>query len=462
MMLDESDGVSERKNPVTVYISNLSEDVWPFISAMSDAKMREAEVAENADLVDRDLFAFAGEDNVLFISPRPISQEFLTYYKELFENKNFQVIVTTKHTGEICEDVVRESKIIQAVTEAANGARRITLTSYSTSPQFLNLVEYFRKKGLTVYTPEAPEEEDGWTVNFFGSKSGVRQLAQKSGAVEPDFKMSEGLICMFVEDAARIAAKIYVKEKGVVLKTNKGHSGAGMLIFREGDLPTDYGSCEKAIIEKLKNEHYWNKFPIIIENYIPMNMTVGGGLPNCEFKITKSGKVEFLYYCGMRVSKDGVFHGVEINNDALNDRVAARIVDTGFFVGERYAAAGYRGYYDVDFIAAKNGELYVTESNVRRTGGTHVYKTAEHIFGRDFMFLTYTLSNNGYELSRAMTFTEIHSKLEPVLFNKKTREGVIICSENLMGGKKVSYIIFGANKKRAYEIEEEMENLLRK
>lgn len=460
MILDEPGGVGGR---TTVYLSNLSEDVWPFIAAMSDPAVREAEIAENANLVDRDLFSFAGEDNVLFVSPRPISQEFLTYFQKLFGNKNFRVMVTEHHSGEICQDIIRDPRIIAAIDSAANGAKRLTIEAYATSPQFLELVTYLHKRKLTVYTPEAPEAEDAWTVNFFGSKSGIRQLAQKSGAVEPDFKMPEGLICMFVLDAARIAAKIYVKERGVVLKTNKGHSGAGILIFRPGDLPTDYTACEQRILEQLKKERYWNKFPIIIEHYVPVAPTIGGGFPNCEFKIGKSGKVEFLYYCGMRVSPQGVFRGVEIHNDVLTDRVAAQIVDTGFFVGERYAASGYRGYYDVDFIAAKNGELYVTESNVRRTGGTHVYKAASHLFGRDFMYDTYILSNNGYVLPKTITraFGEILSRLTPILFNKKTREGLIICSENLLRQGNLAYIIFAHNKKRAYEIEEQMESLLR-
>ena len=51
-------------------------------------------------------------------------------------------------------------------------------------------------------------------------------------------------------------------------------------------------------------------------------------------------------------------------------------------MGEQYAKAGYRGYYDVDFIAGRGGELFITESNVRRTGGTHVYAVASRLFGK--------------------------------------------------------------------------------
>jgi len=447
----------------TIYVFNMSEDVWPFISNMSDRKARAYEIAENANLCERDLFSYAGEDNVLFISTKSISEDFLSYYVSLFGNKNFKILVPEKHTGVICEDILRDRVLFNEIIQTANSSKKLTITSYSSSLQFLHLIQILKSRSISVYTPEAPEEEDAWTVNFFGSKSGIRQLAQQSGAIEPDCKMANGLICVGIEDAARIAAKKYCKEQGVVIKTNKGHSGLGVLLFRPGDLPVEYRACEEKILAYLRKEAYWEKFPIIIEDYIAVNSTVGGGYPNAEFKVLKTGRVEFLYYCGMRITRDGVFKGVEIHNDVISDRVAAQVMDTGFFVGEKYAASGYRGYYDVDFVVAKNGDLFVTESNVRRTGGTHVYKTALCLFGKDFMFETYILSNNVYALpdGSTWTFRFLLNTFSPILYNKRTREGLIIASENLLSQGKFAYIIFGKNKKQALEIEAKMEELLR-
>jgi len=449
--------------PMTVYIFNMSEDVWSFIENMSDVKARDLEIAENAALCERDLFTYAGEDNVLFIASRPVSEQFYSYYVSLFGNKNFSLAVPDKHTGEICRDILEDKAVMDRIVEAANSSRKLTLAAYATSLQFLDFIEALREKGISVYTPEAPEEEDAWTVNFFGSKSGIRQLSQQSGAIEPDFKMPSGVICVGVEDAARIAAKKFIKEKGVVIKTNKGHSGMGVDIYREGELPVDYRQCEKKLLGSFRKNAYWDKFPIIIEDYIAPNNAVGGGFPNVEFKILKSGKIEFLYYCGMRVTKDGVFQGVEINDDVIADRIAVHMMDVGFFIGARYASTGYRGYYDVDFIAGKNGELFVTESNVRRTGGTHVYKTALCLFGKDFMHETYILSNNVYALptGKARSFEKLTQVLAPILYNKETKEGLIVASENLLFQDKLAYMIFGKSRKRALELEAEMENSLR-
>jgi len=449
-----------KNSGVTIFISNLSEDVWPFIKNISDPKAKQFEIEENAFLADRDLFSLASEQRIVLITPKNISSTFLNYFKSLFGKKEVQILVPKKHTGEISKDIINDQKIIKKIIRIANSSKKITLIPYTTSLEFLELVNLLKKKGISVYIPESPEEEDAWTVNFFGSKSGIRQLAEHSGMEESDLIMSDGFICVGIEDAAKISAKKYIKEKGVVIKTNKGHSGYGVLIFRNGDLPFNYKKTERKILEILKKDSYWDKFPIIIESLININSSVGGGFPNVEFKITKNGRVDLLYFGGMRVTKEGVFKGMEINEDVISDKVEAQITDTGFYIGEKYAQSGYRGYYDVDFVVGKNNKIYVTESNVRRTGGTHVYQVAKKLFGEKFIYRTHILSNNSYLLNKKYSFKKLINLLKPILFDKRREEGLIIISENLLKQNKLAYAIFGKTKNRAILIEKEMENLL--
>ncbi|MFZ5376052.1 MAG: hypothetical protein ACOZAN_00075 [Patescibacteria group bacterium] len=460
MSTDNNDPYPHKKPEKVVYICNLSEDVWPFIQAITSDKARAAEIEENANLADRDLFTSSDENELVFISPKQLNPQFVEYYSQLCNMKDLEILVPSKHTGVICDDICQDEKIINRLVEISNHVKKLTLTSYSATPQFFNLVRLLRSKGVTVYTPESPEEEDAWTVNFFGSKSGIRQLAQKSVAAEPDFLISDGLICVSILDAAKIAAKKYIKEDGVVIKTNKGHSGAGVLIFREGELSKIYEECQEQIYEVLAQDAYWDKFPIVIESLINVNPAVGGGFPNVEFKISKSGRIDYLYYCGLRVTNNGVFQGVEMNDDVMNDRLMTRIIDMGFFIGEQYAAAGYRGYYDVDLVAAKNNNLYVSESNTRRTGGSHVYKAALELIGDDFMSDSYTLSNNSWHISCKPNFEQLYAKLSEVLFDKKTKEGLVITSANLLSQGNLAYIVFAKNKKRALEIEQRAQQLV--
>lgn len=443
-------------------VFNMSEDVWPFIEAMGDKKTRLAEIEENSNLADRDLFSMAEEFEFTFISPKKLDPLFVEYFEKLCMVREMEVLVPKKHTGIICEDILGDKAIMKKLMKMGKSYKRLVITAYSTSPYFLNLVNELRRKGVEARTPEAPEEANAWVVNFFGSKSGIRQLTQINGAIRADLKMPNGVVSSGVLDSARIAANKYIREGGVVIKTNKGHSGMGVLIFRKGDLPKKYRACQKKIVEIFNKDSYWEKFPVVVESLIKPNPRIGGGFPNAEFVIKNDGEVKLLYCCGMRVSDKGIFGGVEIGEEVLPRRVASRITDIGYLIGEQYAEDGYRGYFDIDFIAGKGGEIFVNESNVRVTGGTHVYQAGVELAGRGFMKKVFVLSNNMYEIpnKKIFTFEKLHKLMKPLLFDRKTREGLVIVSSNLLAVGKLSYIIFGKNKRRALRIEEEMKRLL--
>src|SRR3989338_246231 len=453
----------KNSSEITVYISNMSEDVWPFIQSMSDPYERQMEIIENAGLAEHDLFSFTGRDNIILVLPKSVSQKYINYFLELSHNKNFRILTPKFHTGEISKDIISDKQLFVELVNISRNYKKVEIISYTNSSQFLNLVKSIREEGVLIDTPESPAEADSWTVDFFGSKSGIRQLAQQSASREPDFKMPPGLISIDIENTAKMASKMYIKENGLVIKTNKGHAGAGILIFRENNLPKNYKDCVSEILKLFQNEKYWSKFPIIVEKYIDPAQSVGGGYPNVEFRINRTGKVEFLYYCALRVTDTGVFKGVEINNSVLSDQDTAQIMDTGFFLGEQLASRGYRGYYELDFVAAKNGDIYVTESNVRRTGGTHVFHLARLLFGKDFMYETYILTSNLHRVTidhAGVETEQLFKRLSPVLFNKNKKEGLIITGTRLLDQNQFGYIIFGNSKSRAIKIESEMERLL--
>lgn len=450
------------KKERVVRIFNLSEDVWPFIEAYGDKKLQKWEIDENANLTDKDLFSMAEEFEFTFITPRALDPFFVEYYKKLCQVRDLEILVPKNHSGRLCEDILNDKRVMERLLQLGKDYKRLNLTSYSTTLYFLKLVETLRKGGIEVRTSEAPGEASAWTVNFYGSKSGIRQLTQINGAMRADLKMPDGVVSSGIVDTAGIAANKYIKEGGVVIKTNKGHSGAGVLIFRRGDLPKKFTACEKKILETFKKDLYWEKFPIVVESLVIPNSRIGGGFPNAEYFIRQDGEVEFLYYCGMRVDEKGVFGGVEIGEDVLPKRVASRITDIGYLIGEQFSKDGYRGYFDVDFIAEKGGEVFLSESNVRVTGGTHVYEAGKELVGRNFTKKSFVLSNNMYTLpsKKKFTFENLYKLMKPILFSRKSKEGLVICSSNLLADGYLSYIIFGKNKKRAEALEAEMKKLL--
>jgi len=453
------------REQLLVYIYNVVEDEWSYISSITDKEERHQEIERDNNTAECYLFANADKDELLYISPKTITPSFKSYFQKLVGAQRIEVMVPKKDSGLICKDLYNDTTTFNKLMKKAKRYKKIIIVSYSTSPQLYELRDRLQKRGLTVQLPEAPEVDCSWTVNFFGSKSGIRQLAQQSTALEPDFIMPEGIICVGKLDAARIAANKYIKDRGVVIKTNKGSGGNGVLIFRDGQLPKEYKACEKSIYSYLNQDEYWERYPIIIEDLIPVNINNGSSsFPNIEFKIQKNGKIDMLYYCTMKVTEDGGFYGLDMHEDVLNERLAARIIDTGYYIAERYSAEGYRGHFDIDMIATKYNQVFVNESNTRNTGGTDVYKVALELIGKDFFSDSYVISRSRFELNniKRASFPVIHKILEPLLFNKKTKEGVVISSENIIKQRELIYIIFGNTKRRAYQIDEDMRHLFSK
>jgi len=449
------------KKDLLVYIFNVVEDEWPFIESLADPQKQKEAIEESQNANSCYFLSTAIENSFIYISPKKIFPQFQTYAQKLMNYKEGEILVPRAKTNLICQDLIFDQKIFSHLVKKAKDYRRLVLISYAASPYFYELQKALTENGIEVYAPEAPEIECAWTVNFFGSKSGIRQLAQKSQVQEPDFIMPEGLICVGRLDAAKIAAHKYIKQGGVVIKTNKGNNGAGVLILRENELPRNYLACEEKIYQILKQENYWEKFPIVVEDLININYNRSSVFPNIEFKIHKNGHIEMLYYCTMKVTPKGVFYGVDINKDVLNERTAARIIDTGYFIAEQYANAGYRGHFDIDMIAAKNNHIYVCESNTRNTGGTDIYKISQKLIGKDFANNTYVLSR-GYRLEtqKPLSFEIIMNFIGPLLFSPQTKEGIVLNKATDLEKKKLTYTIYGKNKKRTYEIEDKMILLL--
>ena len=445
-----------------VYFANTSEDVWPFIQAMSDEKQRAIEIEENAILADRDLFSLVDYSSIVFVTPQKLSTDFLAYFAEVSGGITPQILVPKEHTGRVSRDLLNDRKTFAVLREIGRKSP-LTLLSYSSSKWFLSVVDELREAGVTVHLPQAPEEDAIWTVNLFGSKTGIRQLIQQLHVDEPLARMSEGFIMNGLTFGSKVAAALYLRGAGAVLKTQKGHAGSGVMILRKGELPTEFRALADAIKEKLSVDEYWRKFPMVVEEYIDTDESISGGFPSAEFRVDASGKTEFLYTCGMRVTAAGVFQGVEIHKDVVPADLQKTLETVGKAVGREYAQYGYRGYFDIDFALAKDGTVYVTESNVRRTGGTHVYHMAKKLFGADFLQKTFVLSNNTFRLpskTRIDSFSDLHKRLKPLLFDPKTREGLILCGENLLVQEKMAYIIFGNDRERAVEIERKMIELL--
>lgn len=445
--------LSLRGMSIHTYIFNLSEDVWPFISALP-TPARQAEIQENVWLSDREFLGlraeYAGQD-VQMLTPHQPPSEFYEYLESVIPGKT-KFIVPQTHSGQISLDALNDEIVLSQL------AKSDTISAYCPSTALYELMSDLDKRGGVQELIDVPSASSWQTVSAFSSKNGFRQLIESLNM--PGLTLSPGQVFNDFEAAVEAAAA-RPAGRGVVLKTEKGHSGMGVSIFTPNQLSDDISIRTQQIRDQLLAENgFWSKFPIVVEDYIVTDPSIGGGVPNVEGYVDAQGKARVNYFCGMRVLPSGTFAGVEISSDIFSPPVKEKFMQIGETVGQIYAEHGYRGYYDVDMMAGQDGLLYLTESNIRRTGGTYAYHTARHFYGSDFADHHYILTNMLNLSPGEHTWSAIIEKNKDLFYKSGGEVGLIPTSPSLLSQGQFGYMVLAENRQQAYQIEADFQQNL--
>ncbi|MFJ2649931.1 GNAT family N-acetyltransferase [Streptomyces sp. NPDC087420] len=176
----------------------------------------------------------------------------------------------------------------------------------------------------------------------------------------------------------RIAARA-LSGAGSVVKTEHGVGGSGTRVITS---PRHVMPALRAL----------PRGPLLVEEYLTDTTTPGD--PTYDGVVDAAGAVHSVGVGAMDV-RGTAYQGVTVGPGAVPGRVEAAALAFGEAVGRELAANGYRGWYDVDFVAAPGGRLAPTEINLRLTGpsvafmakarldetrgGSHVVRSADQI-----------------------------------------------------------------------------------
>lgn len=439
------------KPSLTIYIANMAEDVWQLIQTLpSDHKALDI---RGCDLTsDRELMSFLNIENFVLISPMAVDPLFIEYANSMKPKTFLQILIPEIKTGRMSIDIMNDSMCISRILELSQ-SYTIRLESYTASAEFIELVTFLKNKNPNITAPLTPLPENKSVVDFFGSKSGLRNFYEQNRQECSDFMMAKGKVCAHKAEAIAYAKEIYHANNGVVFKTPKGHSGIGVVIAKNQPDGIDFNS--------LLTEPYWDLFPIIVEEYNQINYSVGGGNPNTECFIDENGQAKILFYCGMRVDEHGAFQGIEIGPNVLPLNIKEKFAAIAQYLSDKYSAYGYKGYFDIDGMININDQLLIAESNVRRTGGTHIYYVALALLEKEVLAQKYIASNNYYSLpSMSWTFETMKSLLSPILYDRSTQTGLVITGANTLQDNYLSYAVIANNKSESIEIENKLMQLL--
>ncbi|MER8185204.1 hypothetical protein [Kitasatospora sp. NPDC094015] len=163
---------------------------------------------------------------------------------------------------------------------------------------------------------------------------------------------------------ARLIAGQAARGRPTVLKARHGVGGFGTAVLTPEQIAAAGGAGP--LLRALIGQRILPAgADLLVEEYVP-----GGGRlrhPSFDGLVDQDGGVHPVGVALMAVEGTG-YRGATVGPGLLPEQLATTAVAFGLAVGRELAAAGHRGWYEVDFVTGRDGRLSPTETNLRLTG----------------------------------------------------------------------------------------------
>ncbi|MFB7183078.1 GNAT family N-acetyltransferase [Streptomyces sp. NPDC056257] len=171
--------------------------------------------------------------------------------------------------------------------------------------------------------------------------------------------------------AARLLAARTRAGESTVLKSEHGVGGSGTTVVTPDRVRAAGGA--RAVLRRLP------RGPLLVEEYVagpaegegPRDLTYDGFVDD-------AGRVHEVGGAVMDVT-DGCYRGATVGPGVVPAWAEKPLAAFGAAVGRELAESGYRGWFDVDFVADGAGRLAPTETNLRLTGPSVAFMVAARL-----------------------------------------------------------------------------------
>ncbi len=361
-----------------IFIANTAEAFADLLELETSEKLAQQERIEHeTDLSQR--AQFWGGDNKVVITPYAIPSVLLESVRHRLGYTNVTNLWPTKSGLRLCSAISSDAVLIDSLVEIIRANPGMRISSYAVTTEYADLLRLFKKRADDCYAVNMPLVQDPvQLVRTFDSKNGFREITADLFSIG-DVRIPRGFICKTEAEVLKAILEFRVGNRGFVVKVHNGESGWGVKIVDDDTVQKlEHADMGAWLGDLFRSDPIWEFAPYIVEEFVSVDTSVGGGFPSGEGHITERGFV-FDYNCGQGVTSEGVFEGVAIGTGVLPDAVDERITRAMEKIGSKYYASGYRGTFDIDFVAAAGGDLYAIECNARMTGGSHVYGVMSHL-----------------------------------------------------------------------------------
>ncbi|MEV0411249.1 GNAT family N-acetyltransferase [Streptomyces sp. NPDC050448] len=171
--------------------------------------------------------------------------------------------------------------------------------------------------------------------------------------------------------AARLLAARAEADESTVLKSEHGVGGSGTTVVTPDRVRAAGGA--RAVLRGLP------RGPLLVEEYVSGPAGPGGPRDlTYDGFVDEAGRVHEAGGAVMDVAGAG-YRGATVGPGVVPAWAEKPLLAFGEAVGRELAAAGYRGWFDVDFVADGAGRLAPTETNLRLTGPSIAFMVAARL-----------------------------------------------------------------------------------
>jgi len=417
---------------------------------------------------------------VIYVTSTPIEEVIVDYYLHLIPGMT-SMHAKSRLTLLACHDssnialtskLLSKPRLLQHIKDLIPSNEVAHLTTFNVTPLEERLAV---ELGIPLYGCPA-------SLNYFGSKTGSRDVFRNSGLLLPD-----GFENLYSENdvlsALTSLRKDNPKIRKAVLKLNEGFSGDGNAVFTYpgGDLNTDnFRSNLKVVAEDLDYHAFMSKLAEmggIVEAFVEGEIKRS---PSVQIVINPLNEIEIVSTHDQILGGESgqVYIGASFPAD---NEYKKEIGALGYKVAEYLSTKGVIGRFAIDFVSVKVNEKwshYAIEINLRKGGTTHPYLMLQLLTNGKYDYKSgiYQMPNGQtryYRATDALVF-ENFKKLTPVdlidvaicnglHFDASTQEGIMF---HLIGAiaqhGKLGIVSIGSSHQRAEELYNRTTALLQK
>lgn len=318
-----------------------------------DPATRESFVRVGRAFAEQSLFWSLGER--VLVLPGHVDPDWFADVHDALGDPPPPVVYPVRRTGLVVRDLLDDAAAMTALRHHLAGHRRVRFVTWGATEELYLLQSALVQLGFEV-TTDLPAPDDYWVSLYLDSKMSCLDLATQV----PGFRVAPGITVDSWSELRGAVDAVLATDGAAIVRSMYGVSGEGSAVVRaDPDSRTRFWRA-------VRDDPLLSLFPLSVQRYLTHQP--GLGCPAVDLFIDDAG-VSQLFTSVMTVDSHR-FTGVNVGPGLLPPAVEEEMRAVSERIAEAARRLGFRGWFGVDFVVDADGDLYVTEFNARRTGGT--------------------------------------------------------------------------------------------